>query len=224
MTNAVCVRTEPLSTISSIIAQSPLNRESLPGPTTTSFITSTRQSPPDSTLTIVLKFCVTSKNSPKANPPLFLFNAVTNLIPDICLFWKACKKLVIIELTVAFELNIEKKKKKNHKRKVDKYTALVLDIKSKGFECDIIALEIGSRGYVSPDNQQRLKSILKLCINSVSFKNFRDDLSKLSILSSFSIYHTHKEPSWDNYPLLSLSWSWARLRSTVLNCCLFMFV
>ena len=90
-------------------------------------------------------------------------------------------------------------------RKVDKYTALVLDIKSKGFECDIIALEIGSRGYVSPDNQQRLKSILKLCNNPVSFKNFRDDLSKLSILSSFSIYHGHKEPSWDNYPLLSVS-------------------
>ena len=86
--------------------------------------------------------------------------SVTNLIPDLCLFWKACKKLVIIELTVAFELNIEKA----HKRKVDKYIALVLDIKSKGFECDIIALEIGSRGYVFPDNQQRLKSIHKFAI------------------------------------------------------------
>ena len=126
--------------------------------------------------------------------------SVTNLIPDLYLFWKACKKVVIIELTVAFELNIEKA----HKRKVDKYTALVLDIKSKGFECDIIGLEIGSRGYVSPDNQQRPKSILKLCNNPVSFKNFRDDLSKLSILSSFSIYHAHKEPSRDNYPLLSV--------------------
>ena len=86
--------------------------------------------------------------------------------------------MVIIKLTVALELNIEKA----HKRKVAKHTALVLDIKSKGFECDIIALEIGSKGYVSPDNQQRLKSILKLCSNPVSFKNFPDDLSKLSIL------------------------------------------
>ena len=34
--------------------------------------------------------------------------SVTNLIPDLCLFWKVCKQLVIIELTVAFELNTEK--------------------------------------------------------------------------------------------------------------------
>ena len=55
------------------------------------------------------------------------------------MFWKACKKLVIIELTVAFELNIEKARKRN-----DKYTALVSDIKNKGLECEIIALKIGS--------------------------------------------------------------------------------
>ena len=128
---------------------------------------------------------------------------ITNLIPDLCMFWKSCKKLVIIELTVPFELNIDQA----HKRKLDKYTALVSDIKSNGFECDIITLEIGSRGYISPDNQKRLKSILKLCNNPASFKSFRDDLSKLAILSSFSIFHAHKEPSWDNYPLLSVSQS-----------------
>ena len=154
MTNAACVRTEPLSTISSIIAQSPLNREGLPGATITFFSTSTRhlRFHPDNSPEILCDIKEFAKGKPTTVP---IECSVTNLIPDVCLFWKAFKKLVIIELTVAFELNIEK----THKRKVDKYTALVLYIKSKGFECDIIALEIESRGYVSPDNQQRLKSI-----------------------------------------------------------------
>ena len=80
MTNAACVRTEPLSSISSIIAPCTLNRECLPGATTTSLCTSVRQSPPASILTIVLKFCVTTKNSPKGNSPLFLLNALSLIL------------------------------------------------------------------------------------------------------------------------------------------------
>ena len=130
-----------------------------------------------------------------------MYSLVTNLIPDLCLFWETSKQLIIVELTVAFELNINDA----HNRKMNKYAGVVSDIQSHGFQCDIIALEIGSRGYVSPDNQNRLKQILKLSHNPVKFKKFRDDISKLSILSSFAIYHTHNEPSWDGYPLLTIS-------------------
>ena len=46
--------------------------------------------------------------------------------------------------------------------------------------------------------------ILKMCNNPVPFKQFRDNITRLSILSSFSIFHAHKEHSWDDYPTLNV--------------------
>jgi hypothetical protein len=125
---------------------------------------------------------------------------VTSLIPDICVFWKNLKKVLIVELTVPFELNADQA----HERKVNKYAALVADIRSNGFQCDLIALEIGSRGYISPHNLKRLKQILKHTHNHTSFKEVRDNISKLAILSSFTIFHAKCEPNWDNYPFLNV--------------------
>ena len=126
--------------------------------------------------------------------------SITNLIPDICLFWKNLRRLVIIELTVPFEFGIEKA----HLRKCNKYAPLVNDIKSSGCEVSLIALEIGSRGYISPENITRLKEILKLCNKPINFKQFRDNLSKLSVVSSFSIFHSKNEPTWINPPFLDV--------------------
>ena len=99
-----------------------------------------------------------------------------------------------------FELNGDKA----HKRKSNKYAPVVTDVRNNGFECDLIAIEIGSRGYISPPNLCRLKSILKLCNNPISFKIFRNNITKIAILSSFTVYHAHKEPSWDDYPTLTI--------------------
>ena len=206
MTNAACVRTEPLSSISSIIAPCTLNRECLPGATTTSLSISARQSPPASILTIVLKFYVTSKNSPKEKPTTVPIEcSVTYLISDLHLFWKACKKEVIIELTVAFELNIEKA------YETCKYTALVLDIISKGFEFDIIALEIGSGGYTSPDIQHRLK----FYNNPTTFKNFQDISASSLPFCIFHLPHLQGTLTWDKNLLLSISFRWVRPHSSV---------
>ena len=83
--------------------------------------------------------------------------SVTNLIPDLCLFSENDngKNLLILELTVPFELNIEKA----HIRKSNKYAALISDIDSNNINTDFIALEIGSRGYISPENMKSLKKI-----------------------------------------------------------------
>ena len=124
----------------------------------------------------------------------------TNLVPDICLFWKNLKKLVIIELTVPFEFNVDKA----HVRKCNKYAPLVADIENSGYEVSLICLEVGSRGYITPDNIHRLKEILKMCNKPTSFKIFRDNLSKLAIVSSFSIFHSKQEPSWICPPFLEI--------------------
>ena len=129
---------------------------------------------------------------------------VTNLIPDLCIYSNEnnVQSLTVVELTVPFELNAESA----HTRKVEKYASLMNDLEANGVESEFIAVEIGSRGYINCDNSKRLQNILRLCDSKVSFKDFKNCLSKLAILSSYVIYHAKDEPSWDeNIPLLSVS-------------------
>jgi hypothetical protein len=125
---------------------------------------------------------------------------VTNLIPDLCVFCPNEKKLFIIELTVSFELNIHKA----HAYKFDKYSPLVSDIESNGFTVELIPVEIGSRGYLSKDNNDRLRCIHKSMKVAVPFKQFRLNIVKLAIISSFVIHHAKTEPMWCDLPPLKI--------------------
>ena len=126
--------------------------------------------------------------------------AVTNLKPDICVFLTTNVKLIIIELSVSFEPNISKM----HDYKVNKYTPLLNDIREKGLEVYFLALEVGSRGYISQDNEKTLKSIHSMLFVKIPFKKFKSDISKLAIISSFVIFHAKSEPQWDKHPLLQI--------------------
>ena len=126
--------------------------------------------------------------------------AVTNLKPDICIFLPLNHKLLIIELSVSFELNISKM----HDYKVNKYTPLVNDIRDKGYVVFFYALEIGSRGYISGDNEKTLRSIHSSSFIQTPFKKFKSDISKLAIISSFVIFHAKSEPQWDTHPTLQV--------------------
>ena len=68
-------------------------------------------------------FCDLNKfrNGKTSTVPLVC--TITNLIPDLCVFWENDRKLVIIEHTVLFELNAEKV----HTRKSDKYAPIIND-------------------------------------------------------------------------------------------------
>ena len=128
--------------------------------------------------------------------------AVTNLIPDLCLYYEDenGKNITILELTVPFELNIEN----SHSRKTNKYAALISDLNSNGVKTTFISLEIGSRGYISAENMKNLKKIFELKSNSdISFKDFRNSISKIAIVSSFVIFNAKNDPSWDDYPTLN---------------------
>ena len=62
------------------------------------------------------------------------------------------------------------------------------DIREKGYEVYLQALEIGSRGYISSDNEETLKSIHSMLHIQAPFKKFKMDIAKLSIISSFVIF------------------------------------
>ena len=108
--------------------------------------------------------------------------------------------LTIIELTVPLETNVIKA----HSFKCDKYASLVNDIEENGIKVSLLCIEIGARGYISSDNQKRIKCLLNMC-KGVRYKEFRNNLSKLASLGSFVIYHAKEDPAWINPPLLKIS-------------------
>ena len=121
---------------------------------------------------------------------------VTDLIPDLCIFSEIAdeKSLFVLELSVPFELNITKA----HAYKMDKYSSLINDIELNNISTSYIALEIGSRGYIDQDNMKRLKDIYSFIDSDhISFKDFKNSISKIAVLSSFVIYCARNDPHWD---------------------------
>ena len=119
----------------------------------------------------------------------------TNLKPDLCIYDENSKKIMIMELTVPFELGIEKA----HQCKVDKYSSLVTDIRNNNYEVEYLAIEIGSRGFISSNNTQRLKQMLGYFHErNTKPREFQDKLSRMALVSSFAIYCAKDEPSWQD--------------------------
>ena len=120
--------------------------------------------------------------------------------PDLVMFWPNLKKIFLVELTVPFEPNIVSA----HLRKVNKYASLVSDLQDKGLTVDFLALEVGSRGYISPENLKALKQLTKMSHVNVSFKSIRDQLSKIALCTSFSIFCSKSEPTWQEPDIFKL--------------------
>ena len=125
----------------------------------------------------------------------------TALKPDLCIYWENMKKLFILELTVPFETGIEKA----HAYKTNKYAPIVSDIQNNGINVTFLAIEVGSRGFVSEENSKRLKSFLSTISKPVNFKKCRDKTSKIAIVSSFVLYHAKEEKTWDKCTLLEVN-------------------
>ena len=118
--------------------------------------------------------------------------------PDLVLYWPNEKKLLIFELTVPFDLNISKA----HEYKCNKYAPLIHDISARNFDVSLIAFEVGSRGLLTNHNFQSLKSLIKMANANVTAKTLSNQISKMAVVSSFSIFHARQDPAWTLPPLL----------------------
>ena len=118
-------------------------------------------------------------------------NIVSKLLPDIVIVNTNKKSFHLVELTVPFERNIPKA----HERKTHKYADLVLDISQNGYNCNLTCIEIGSRGLVTPETNKRISEIFS-SIKAKPPKSLKKELSKIAILSSYTIWNARHEPSW----------------------------
>ena len=131
-------------------------------------------------------------------PPECVF---TDLRPDLCVFLPLQKKLTILELSVPYEPNIDK----THIYKDQKYQSLISDIEQNEYEVEYLPVEIGARGYISKDNNARLKKSHKDCSINMPYKHFINQVSKLAIISSFVVFHSKSEPTWVNPKTLKVN-------------------
>jgi len=124
---------------------------------------------------------------------------ISSLKPDIVI--QNEETIHLVELTVPFETNIQKA----HARKTQKYSDLVSDISDNGFNCDLTCLEVGSRGLITPDNVGNIVTVVSF-VKGKPQKSFAKELSKLALLTSYTIWNARQEPSWgsDDQPYVKI--------------------
>ncbi len=120
-------------------------------------------------------------------------DVITKQKPDLILVDRINMKVTLLELSVPFETNIDN----THELKVKRYQQLISDIEAKEFSVKYYPIEIGSRGFISKDNEARLKSFLRKC-NAKKYSLVKASLYKIVLLCSFIIYHAKYDDSWVN--------------------------
>ena len=105
----------------------------------------------------------------------------------------------LFELTVCFE-RVDNMEAANS-RKYERYSALVEDIKEMGYSCKNIPFEVGSRGHLTLENKSRLAIMHKLCSPKTNFTKFCQNITKTSLLCSYSIYLSRND-TWTEIPFL----------------------
>ena len=118
--------------------------------------------------------------------------------PDIVLINRKEKKIVLLELTVSFEKNIEQA----HLRKASRYNDLTQDIKKNGWLVECLPFEVGSRGHINKKTKTDLFNTLTRYGIRLQKKKIFDELCKIALLCSFSIFQAHCQPTWQSPPYL----------------------
>ena len=123
---------------------------------------------------------------------------VTTSRLDLVLLNRSERKIYLMELTCSFERNIEAA----NLRKTIRYTTLKSDIEQQGYTCILVPFEVGSRGYVTKSNRTNIVNIF--ATNKIAANAFKciKQLSKLSLLCSYSIFHAYTQPTWRDPPFL----------------------
>ena len=127
-----------------------------------------------------------SKANPYQVPPQI---AATSLRPDICIYSMSRRKVLFIELTSPFEENMTKWKAK----KEEKYTGLVLDARSNGWDAHCRAVEVGARGFVGTGVTALFRH---LGLSNKESNTARIELSRVAIRASHYIWISRENREW----------------------------
>ena len=117
------------------------------------------------------------------------FIAITSLRPDIVIYSKKPKRVILIELTCLSEENMEER----HEAKTKKYAHLVELCKLGGWVCDFFAVEVGARGYCAKTLPATLKS---LGFTNKNCKQICKSVGLVAMKASFWIWLMREKVHW----------------------------
>ncbi len=128
-------------------------------------------------------------------PPVI---CATNLRPDIVIWSKLSRVVLLMELTVCAEEGIDAAQL----RKESKYTHLLEEInEAKCWRAQLFTLEIGARGLVS---SRAYGTFTKLGLTGRSAKKLCKGLSTVAARCSYAIYLAHNNRVWCRSDLVTL--------------------
>ena len=118
------------------------------------------------------------------------FLASTALRPDILIFSKSTRCVVLIKLTSPCEENFEDR----HKMKIANYMSLCEEIRSNKWNVDFFAVEVGARGYCAES--------MRCCLYKLGFSNklcrtTLKSLSSCALKCSFYIWLSRNNKTWE---------------------------
>ena len=86
--------------------------------------------------------------------------------------------------------------------KTSKYTPLKSDLEAQGLSVSLVPFEVGSRGHVTKENKMRLITVFVKNGLKMNVHKLVKQISKISLLCTFSIFHAFQQPTWRDPPFL----------------------
>jgi zinc-binding in reverse transcriptase len=115
----------------------------------------------------------------------------TNERPDIVIWSRMSRKVVLLELTCCAEEGVSAAKL----RKEVRYQTLVDNINSSGWRAELLTLEVGARGLIRNDTW---RSFVKLGFTSQGATTLCKTLSVVVARCSYAVYLAHTNQSWSH--------------------------
>ena len=116
-------------------------------------------------------------------------SAATNQRPDIVIFSRSLRQVILIELTVPLEDRVSDA----HSRKHDRYLPLLVNCESNGWHATHFPVEVGCRGFVAFS--------LTRCLKDLGFptywaKRVRNECSRVAQRCSYLLYLRRSIREW----------------------------
>ena len=119
--------------------------------------------------------------------------------PDLVVLSRSTKTIALLELTCPLDRNLHKA----HSYKVDKYTDLESDLRAKSWKVHLVPFEVSSRGQILKHTKTHIFNTLKVFnIKFRTHQKLTKNLSKISLLCTFAVFHAFQTKEWIDPPFL----------------------
>jgi hypothetical protein len=104
-------------------------------------------------------------------------------------------RIALVELTCLWDTDA----KRAEERKIARYADLRTNLRNEGWDCSLYLIEVGARGHIFKSVKDRLRLLLRAWVpagHRSGIGQMMKDVSRISLVCSFSIFQARKDPVW----------------------------